>query len=186
MVMKSLESAGEVVVDKELVVTPATPTARHLIPLSGFELKMLAIPHFHQIFFYRAERDGADSVEEVVERLRSSLSAALVEYYPLAGRLHTAPDGTVSVDCNDAGVPMLLASTHTTLAELGEALEPTPWFASLVPQSALPPTSPLLPPLSVQVQVWTPSLSFLEGGMNNWLVAWLLLTACLRASASCR
>ncbi|KAL8478587.1 hypothetical protein ACS0TY_030463 [Phlomoides rotata] len=48
------------------------------------------------------------------DRLKSSLSAALVQYYPLAGRLK----GQIFVDCNDEGILCIEANSDANISDI--------------------------------------------------------------------
>ncbi|XP_057858830.2 omega-hydroxypalmitate O-feruloyl transferase-like isoform X1 [Cryptomeria japonica] len=54
--------------------------------------------------------DVSRDFERAVEKMKKSLSDALVHFYPLAGRLATSPEGFVYIDCNDRGADFIEAS----------------------------------------------------------------------------
>lgn len=91
----------------------------------------------------------------VVERLKKSLSEALVLFYPLAGRLITTDRG---VRCNDAGAVFVEAEIDAELSDLKyEDFQPLPLLsgmaeAGLGSYPTLPQNETGLPTLFVQVQ----------------------------------
>ncbi|CAM6100660.1 unnamed protein product [Calypogeia fissa] len=61
------------------------------------------------IFFYRPETEG-ESFDQEVAHLKESLSKALVQYYPFAGRwIKTYDERIRELMCNDEGVPFFEA-----------------------------------------------------------------------------
>ncbi|KAK1318173.1 Omega-hydroxypalmitate O-feruloyl transferase [Acorus calamus] len=82
-------------------------------------------------FFSTVESFPPSAVYDTVER---ALQQLLVPYNFLAGRLR--PDlvkGRLEVDCNDAGVGFVVASSERTLEEVGDLTYPNPAFKYLVP-----------------------------------------------------
>jgi shikimate O-hydroxycinnamoyltransferase len=93
----------KVEVVEETLVAPSEPTPRHALWLSNLDL---ALPKTHTplVYYYPApppsvggDGDGDDGEEPFFapERRR----AALVPFYPLAGRMAVGPDGRLEIDC---------------------------------------------------------------------------------------
>ncbi|XP_010912121.1 acyltransferase GLAUCE [Elaeis guineensis] len=83
------------------------------------------------IHFFAANLEFPAAV--VVERLSSALEKVLVPYDFLAGRLKLEPgDGRLVIDCNAAGVKLVVASSELKLEEVGDLQCPNPAFRQLV------------------------------------------------------
>ncbi|KAG8082623.1 hypothetical protein GUJ93_ZPchr0014g47103 [Zizania palustris] len=112
--------------DPELVA-PAEATPRGLKRLSDIDDQDCFRFYRSVIFFYRAgggratSRDGEEDPARVI---RDALAAALVHYYPLAGRLRELPCGKLVVDCTGEGGSFVEADADVALEEFGDTLCP--------------------------------------------------------------
>ncbi|CAN0858367.1 Stemmadenine O-acetyltransferase [Linum grandiflorum] len=81
-------------------------------------MDQLSPPRYIPILYSYAPAKQPSSQDEVVDKLKSSLSTILTHYYPLAGRYHH--DG-VSIDCNGEGVPFVVSHVADTMLPSLEA-----------------------------------------------------------------
>lgn len=82
-------------------IKPSSPTPQEL---RDFKLSFIdeRIPSYYTpLILYYSSNESSSSIDrsEMCRRLRSSLSEALAQFYPLAGRMK----GQILVDCNDEG-----------------------------------------------------------------------------------
>ncbi|MQL91303.1 hypothetical protein Taro_023913 [Colocasia esculenta] len=132
------------VVDSCMVV-PEVETPKHRLWLSNLDLHAVS-GYTANITVYRF--NGASDFF-CREKLKASLSKALVPFYPLAGRLVRGNDGRPEVNCNAEGVLFLVAETDSTVDEFGDFI-PTPEIRKmLVP--AVPSSEPPCIVLLLQV-----------------------------------
>lgn len=136
------------------LVAPASQTA------SEHEWLPFGLLDLHWSNFYTSliciyKPASEDANDGLVERLKKSLSEALVSFYPLAGRLITTERG---VRCNDAGAVFVEAEIDAELSDLEyEEFQPLPLLsgmaeAGLGSYPTLPQNETGLPTLCVQVQ----------------------------------
>jgi len=111
-------------------VYPAQPSDQKYCDLITFDLPYVNFQYNQKILLYPSPSQGFVSV---VESLEKSLSEALVHFYPLAGRLCLDEDGILKVDCNDAGVDFIEASSHVGLADLTDCDSSAHVMQDLVP-----------------------------------------------------
>eukprot|EP01018_Ginkgo_biloba_P014985 Gb_01766 [translate_table: standard] len=140
-------------------VAPAIPTAKHRMYLSNLDLFWLHVDNVQTLLFYTTP---TDVLPTVVERLKSSLSSALVHFYPLAGRLATGSDehNRSEIDCNDAGVHFIEASIDIPFQDLeADDFQHRSFFSKLVHRHDNDFTTGDSPLLSIQVT------GFLGGGI---------------------
>ncbi|PON94219.1 Transferase [Trema orientale] len=100
--------------------------------LTPWDLAMLSAHYIQKGLLFakppHAKEDGNDFMESLLERLKSSLSLALVHFYPLAGRLKTIKtenpaSSLVYVDCNGSpGAKFIYATLDMTISDI---LSPT-------------------------------------------------------------
>ncbi|OAY65189.1 Shikimate O-hydroxycinnamoyltransferase, partial [Ananas comosus] len=127
------------------MVKPAGATPRRRLWNSNLDL---VVPRFHtpSVYFYRrggggggGEAEGAGAGSEAVgffeaERMRAALAQALVELYPMAGRLARDEDGRVEIDCNGEGVLFVEADAPDAAVDDFGDFAPTMELARLVPK----------------------------------------------------
>ncbi|KAI5659302.1 hypothetical protein M9H77_28095 [Catharanthus roseus] len=106
------------------IVKPAKPTLEGSFPLSIWD-QIGCIMHVPTIYFYKPENS-------IIKSLETSLSQALVHFYPLAGRLRSIGGGRLEVNCNSAGAELIEVESDANLADLGD-FSPSPKFRFLFP-----------------------------------------------------
>ncbi|XP_062000305.1 acyltransferase Pun1-like [Rosa rugosa] len=95
------------------IIRPSSPTPHHQRTLNLSLLDQIFPPTLYPAIIYFYSSDHFPS-NDVSESLQTSLSKALVQFYPLAGRLN----GPASVDCNDEGAYFLEAQVNCQLLDL--------------------------------------------------------------------
>ena len=127
-------------------IKPSIPTPTHL---RDFKLSFIdeRIPTVYSplIIYYKNENMKQ---HEMVGRLKTSLSDALVEFYPLAGRMK----GQIFVDCNDAGILYVEAQAHARISDIIKSPE-SDVLDKLTPFPTTGFLSTLQEPLAVQVSI---------------------------------
>ncbi|KAK6153945.1 hypothetical protein DH2020_013584 [Rehmannia glutinosa] len=100
------------------VIIPSSPTPTHL---RNHKLSFLdeRIPpsYIPLILYYNGHKNITQS--EMCDRLKRSLSDALVRFYPLAGRMN----GQISVDCNDQGMLYLEAKADGKISDIIRSMD---------------------------------------------------------------
>eukprot|EP00249_Psilotum_nudum_P000911 c13090_g1_i1 orf=391-1812(+) len=135
----SIQSVGnesdsaEVLIVKTSLVVPYSRTVRHNLFLTAIDIDHRGLPYFHLLYFYRIE---AGCISHAIQKIQTSLSVVLVHFYPLAGRLVVAEDARHYIDCCDAGVLFVEASTNTSFYDLEkENFQMTPFSLKLMPMT---------------------------------------------------
>ncbi|VFQ87269.1 unnamed protein product [Cuscuta campestris] len=116
-------------VKESTLVGPAEETPRRSLWNSNVDL---VVPNFHtpSVYFYRRPPAAADFFD--AGRLRAALARALVPFYPMAGRLKRDEDGRVEIDCNGAGVLLVVAESDGAVEDYGD-FAPTLELRRLIP-----------------------------------------------------
>ncbi|KAM3388110.1 hypothetical protein ACQJBY_010717 [Aegilops geniculata] len=104
------------------LVAPAGPTPRELKRLSDLDDQESLRFYRSVIYFYRGRPSRARADPATV--IRDGLAAALVHYYPIAGRLRELPGRKLAVDCRGEGVWFVEADADVALDEFGDTLCP--------------------------------------------------------------
>ncbi|KAM0931022.1 hypothetical protein ACQ4PT_000600 [Festuca glaucescens] len=129
-----------------VLVVSAGPTPRELKPVSDIDDQEGLRFYTPAIHFFR-QHEGRGDVDPVPV-LRGAVAAALVHYYPLAGRLRELQGRKIAVDCTGEGVLFVEADADVRLDQFGAALQPPfPCLDELlfdVPGSSDLPDAPLL------------------------------------------
>ncbi|XP_051148642.1 spermidine hydroxycinnamoyl transferase-like [Andrographis paniculata] len=139
----------KVAVRNSCLVQPAEPTWSGSMPLSEID-QLGVLSHTPSIYVYRPPQDWAAPPRRIFETLRSSLSKALVIFYPLAGRLRWLPGSRLELDCNAGGARLIEAESGATLDDLGD-FSPSPEYADLIPQVNYSTPMAEIPILLVQI-----------------------------------
>ncbi|KAH9328451.1 hypothetical protein KI387_000559 [Taxus chinensis] len=112
------------------LVNPSKPTPTGTLYLCNIDLTVV-FPVETVYFFKKSCIEH--SADDVVGKMRESLSDVLVAYHFMAGRLQqNGEDGRVELNYNRAGVLFAGASSQLTLAQLGDVSLPNPSFRNLV------------------------------------------------------
>ncbi|XP_016465713.1 spermidine hydroxycinnamoyl transferase-like [Nicotiana tabacum] len=114
------------------VVKPAEATWNGTVSLSECD-QTFAVTHVPTIYYYRFCHDCLPSTDNIIKTLRTSLSKALVHFYPLSGRLRWIAGSRLELDCNASGIVLMEAETEAKLDDLGD-FSPSPDLNSLFPR----------------------------------------------------
>ncbi|KAG6516545.1 hypothetical protein ZIOFF_027010 [Zingiber officinale] len=167
-----------------ILVRPSSPTPRHTIYLSNLDDQPFLRFSIKYVYVYRRS--------VAAEALAASLGKALVEYYPLAGRLVRSPEGgreKLVVNCNAQGAVFAEAHSILTADEFlrGAARPNRSWRKLLYEPTDEERSFIDVPPLLVQVtylscggMILCTAISHClcdAIGTANFLHAWALLTA---------
>eukprot|EP00262_Sarcandra_glabra_P019060 TRINITY_DN704_c0_g1_i1.p1 TRINITY_DN704_c0_g1~~TRINITY_DN704_c0_g1_i1.p1 ORF type:complete len:450 (-),score=19.99 TRINITY_DN704_c0_g1_i1:288-1637(-) len=110
-------------------IKPAEPTPNHRLWVSDVDLIMPST-HSSTVYFYRP----IDTHASAIETMKKALSQALVQFYPLAGRLRPADDcdGRLELECNGEGAVFYEAESDGEVKDYSD-FKPTPELGKLVP-----------------------------------------------------
>lgn len=110
------EDQVQVKVSRVSMIAPAIPTVKHRMFLSSIDLSMIATNNLRKLLFYKTQKEFSTIVDE----LKGSLSLALVDFFPFAGRLDIdgGESGRPEVDCNDAGAEFVEAAIDIVFEHL--------------------------------------------------------------------
>lgn len=105
-------------------IKPSSPTPNHLHHYDLSFLDQISPPVFMpMILFYPKEASNTCNIstDQYSQMLKQSLSKALTQYYPLAGRVN---NNDLYVDCNDEGAYYVEAQTNYPLSQILENPKP--------------------------------------------------------------
>ncbi|KAL3533030.1 hypothetical protein ACH5RR_006551 [Cinchona calisaya] len=156
-----------VTVKASYIVKPAEPTPDKVMFLSDCD-QIKPLTHAPTIYFYRPTTHKL--LEEVVQILKDSLSKALVQFYPLAGRLNWTEGGRVELHCNSMGALLLEAQSELKIDDFGD-FRPTPEIQALIPSVDYT-TTPIheVPLFLLQVTIFSCGGISLGLGMSHILI----------------
>ncbi|CAG8741180.1 6350_t:CDS:1, partial [Cetraspora pellucida] len=120
-----------VTIKETLYVKPARPTKYVQIPLSNCDITLPPV-YVGPIYFFKnvLKKDNFMNIQ----KLLASLGDVLNDYYPLAGTLKSAPNGSYIIDCNDRGVQFIIAEcSDITINQLEEKN----WEHAVIPYGLL-------------------------------------------------
>ena len=118
---------------RAVMVAPAAPTPRELKRLSDIDDQDGLRFHIPVIYFFRRDVGGGRRDGDPAQVLRNAVAAALVHYYPFAGRLRELEGRKLAVDCTGEGVLFIEADADVRLDHFGDALQPPfPGFEELI------------------------------------------------------
>ncbi|MED6133050.1 hypothetical protein PIB30_024729 [Stylosanthes scabra] len=106
-----------VTIKASYVVTPKEETPKGFFCLT--ECDQICVP-FHTLSLYIYNPKHNISFNELVQRMRESLSQILVHYYPLCGRLNSIEGGLYTLDCNAKGAMLFEAESTKSMDEYGD------------------------------------------------------------------
>lgn len=112
------------------VVKPAEPTWNGTVSLSEFD-QTFAVTHVPTIYYYKFCQDFV--TRDIIKTLKTSLSKALVHFYPLAGRLRWIDGSRLELDCDASGAVLTEAESDAKLDDLGDQFSLSPDHISLFP-----------------------------------------------------
>ncbi|KAJ4957767.1 hypothetical protein NE237_024878 [Protea cynaroides] len=112
-------------------VTPAHPTPSGKLWLSESD-QVKPLTHAPTIYFYRPT-SGDVAAASAIDILRDSLSKVLVQFYPLAGRVHSIGGGRLELECNALGAKLFEAESEAVINDFGD-FRPTPEIRKLIPR----------------------------------------------------
>ncbi|CAN6550874.1 unnamed protein product [Malus baccata var. baccata] len=106
----------EVVVISKEIIRPSSPTPDHLRTYQLSFLDQISPPVYNPlvIFYSSSEPETKFDIVEISNQLKKSLSNALTQFYPLAGRAQ----GNLFIDCNDQGIPYLETRVKCQLSDV--------------------------------------------------------------------
>ncbi|KAK6911766.1 hypothetical protein RJ641_023859 [Dillenia turbinata] len=113
-----------------------------LFPPEQTERKCMFLSNIDQVLdldvetvhFFRSHPDFPPEI--LPDKLKIAYQKLLVPYNFLAGRLKmNAEVGRLEIDCNDAGVGYVVASSEYALDEIGDLVYPNPAFRQLITQN---------------------------------------------------
>jgi shikimate O-hydroxycinnamoyltransferase len=112
------------------LIVPCELTPSGILWLSESD-QMMQCTHEPLISIYKPNNNNI--LPFSFETMKSSLSRALVHYYPLAGRLRLAKGGRFELDCNAMGAKLVEACSEAEVGDLGDFM-PTGAGQGLVPK----------------------------------------------------
>ncbi|KAL6642498.1 hypothetical protein ACP70R_020679 [Stipagrostis hirtigluma subsp. patula] len=119
------------------LVTPSEGTPREQLWLSPLDLLLVNRGHTPTVYLYRSGGGGGGFFDAA--RLRKSLARALVDFYPLAGRLDVEDDGRrFVINCNAEGALLAVARSELTVDDLS-GVRPSPELKRLFVPRVEPP-----------------------------------------------
>nr|CAB3470768.1 unnamed protein product [Digitaria exilis] len=145
--MRSAAAAATVKRVAQRVVSPSAPTPRGELPLSWLDRYPTQRALIESLHVFKGRAGAGADAETPAKAIERALAAALVSYYPIAGRLAVSGDegdGDLVVDCTGEGVWFIEATSSCTLEDV-DYLE----YPLMVPKDELlpHPTYPASDPL---------------------------------------
>lgn len=129
-----MKMEGEIISRENMIPSSPTSPEKRIHKLSLFD--QITAPVFAPMVLYYPNLKNiptnvnADFISQTTQHLKQSLSQTLTRFYPLAGRIRDA----LSVDCNDQGVPFVVAKFDTNLSDFLENPDPLACRAHLPAQ----------------------------------------------------
>lgn len=104
-------------VKKWSMVCPAKHTPKHTLWMSNLDLVVPRI-HVPTVYLYKPNAFCSNFFD--ASRLKEALSDALVQFYPVAGRLGLDANGRIQINCNGEGVLFQEAEAEAIIDDLGD------------------------------------------------------------------
>ncbi|QCE16516.1 shikimate O-hydroxycinnamoyltransferase [Vigna unguiculata] len=153
-----------------------TQVSNQICNLTPWDISMLSVHYIQKGLLFKKPAtlvDEHDFIQNLLEKLKHSLSLTLSHFYPLSGRLVThktqnPPTYTVSVDCkNSDGARFIYATLDVTISELLSPVDTPPIFHSFFDHhKAVNHDGHTMPLLSIQVTELVDGV-FIGGSMNH-------------------
>ncbi|KAJ1375929.1 Transferase, partial [Sesbania bispinosa] len=128
--------------------------SNHICYLTPWDITMLSLNYIQKGLLFKKP----SSIDNLLEKLKHSLSVALFHFYPLAGRLVTQktqhpPSYSIFVDCkNSSGAKFIYATLDITISDILSPVDFPPLLQSLFDLNrAINHDGHTLPLLSIQV-----------------------------------
>ncbi|KAJ7281229.1 hypothetical protein O6H91_Y363200 [Diphasiastrum complanatum] len=155
---------GEVVLTTVSTVRPAScKEGARAVLLNEIDHVLWRVGYFKRILIYKTHDSINIQFSDVFDKLKSSLSQALVYFHPFAGRVRVRDDDSLlELICNDDGVQFVEASTDSDLNAIKD-FQPSSFFSKLAQTPGCDPKWPWkaeYPLLFVQVT------AFRSGGFS--------------------
>ncbi|KAI3986478.1 hypothetical protein MKX01_037760 [Papaver californicum] len=124
-----MTSSSQIQVKEAVYITPSSPTPSHILPLSSLDSQLFIRFTIEYLLIYNnpAKTKSASDRNAFTSRIKSALSAALVPYYPLAGRVRaqqqsSATSANLEVVCKGQGAAFVEAvSDSISISEFHKA-----------------------------------------------------------------
>lgn len=101
------------------IVRPAEPTPETCLPVSNVDALFPHINYVPICYFYASKTTANESFRSTV--LKAALGRALVQFYPVAGRVKTDHnDRIIEIHCNGDGVLFVEAEADSVMDDLGD------------------------------------------------------------------
>lgn len=100
----------------ETIIKPSSPTPPHLTKYTLSLLDQLSPPFYVPVVLFYSASDTCCRDGNIAEKMKISLSKALSDFYPFAGRLK----GNSSIECNDKGAIFIESKVHAVLSKFLE------------------------------------------------------------------
>ncbi|GJN19546.1 hypothetical protein PR202_gb06833 [Eleusine coracana subsp. coracana] len=115
---------SEIQVVESCFVAPSEVTPSKSLWLSPLDLLLTNRGHTPTVYFYRPGDGAADFFD--VARLKAAMARALVDFYPLAGRLNIDDDnGRPEISCNGEGALFVVARSNLSVNDFND-MKPSP------------------------------------------------------------
>ncbi|GLJ25668.1 hypothetical protein SUGI_0491670 [Cryptomeria japonica] len=111
------------------IVQSTAPTKDCTLRVSNIDLTAPAVSPGH-FFVYKGVKDK--TYEEMASSIKKALSETIVLFYPVAGRFVIGHNGEPEIECNNQGVPFIVAEADAAIKDL-DFSQPSLSVAKLIP-----------------------------------------------------
>ncbi|XP_074274258.1 alcohol acyltransferase 9-like [Silene latifolia] len=112
---KKMENNKYFKIKESTVIIPSDPTPDCILSLSTLDSQLIIRFVVEYLLVYNTP-PGIDR-SQFSTRIKSALSRALIQYYPLSGRVSESPGRTLQVDCRAQGVVFVEAESEYKLSD---------------------------------------------------------------------